>query len=288
MKKQVMKKVIGIAVFILACIAICFGVDQTSVGRVKRPKTYGEYDEIRNAWTNTEAKDVSALENENEEAVKEKEIERRELTKTAFLTFDDGPSENTEKVLETLNEYGIKATFFMVADEITPEREELVKRMVEDGHVIGIHTSCHNYKKIYKTKEDCLEDIIKARNRIQEVTGVTPKYYRFPYGSANCFISGYCVEIIEELEKMGIEYIDWNVTAEDAIGKPTAYSIMKNIRHFDKYMEPVILLHDGSVNSLTAKILPKVIEKIKKAGYEFGTIDQRSKPYQWSHTWKKK
>lgn len=288
MNKQVIKKVIGIASFILICIAICFMVDQTSVGRVKSPKTYGEYEERRNAWQEEDSQDVSAVEMENEVAAKEAELEKRELTKTAFLTFDDGPSENTEKVLDILAKYNIKATFFLVAQEITPEREKIVKRMVEEGHVIGIHTYNHNYKKIYKSKISCLDDILNTKSRIEEVAGVTPKYYRFPYGSANCYISGFCNDIIEELSNRGIQYIDWNVTGEDAIGKPTSYSIMKNIRSFEKYMEPVLLLHDGSSNKLTVKVLPKIIEKIKAAGYGFGTMDQRSKPYQWSHKWQKK
>ena len=288
MNKQVVIRIVGIVSFVLICIAICFMVDQTSVGRVSSPKTYGEYEERKNAWSDQESIDVSAIENENEEAAKEADIERKELTKTAFLTFDDGPSENTEKVLDILDKNNIKATFFMVAKEITPEREALVKRMLKEGHVIGIHTYDHNYKNIYKSKERCLEDIYKTMERITEVTGVSPKYYRFPYGSANCYISGFCNDIIEELDSKNIQYIDWNVTGEDAIGKPTSYSILKNIKCFDKYMEPVILLHDGSSNQLTVKVLPKIIEKIKAAGYGFGTIEQRSKPYQWSHTRRKK
>ncbi len=284
MKKQVIVRIVGIVSFVVICIAICFLVDQTSVGRVKSPKTYGEYEERKSAWNQQESQDVSAIEDENKEA----NIEKKELTKTAFLTFDDGPSANTEKVLDILDKYQIKATFFLVASEITPEREALLKRMLEEGHVIGIHTYDHNYKNIYKSKKSCLEDILKTSQRITEATGITPKYYRFPYGSANCYISGFCNDIIEELYNRDIQYIDWNVTGEDAIGKPTSYSIMKNIRIFDRYMEPVILLHDGQSNNLTVKVLPKIIEKIKAAGYGFGTIDQRSKPYQWSHNWRKK
>ena len=287
MKRQVSKKIIGIVSFIFICIAICFIVDQTSVGRVQYPKTYGEYEEQKNIWNQEESLDVTAMEGENKEAARDADIERKELTKTAFLTFDDGPSKNTEKVLDILKEYQIKATFFIVAQEITPEREAIVNRMIKEGHVVGIHTYNHNYKKIYKSKQSCLEDILKSSERIEEATGIAPRYYRFPYGSANCYISGFCNDIIEELNNRNIQYIDWNVSGEDAIGKPTSYSIMKNIRSFDRYMEPVILLHDGQSNGLTAKVLPQIIEKIKKEGYGFGTIDQRSKPYQWSHGWKK-
>ena len=288
MNKKVIHKMIGIATFIAICIAICFVVDQTSIGRVSGPTTYGEYEKQKAAFDEGDSLDVSAMESENDAAVREAELEKKELTKTAFLTFDDGPSANTEKVLDILDEYGIKATFFMVAEEITPDREALVKRMVKEGHIVGIHTYDHNYKKIYRSKASCLEDIIKTGDRIAEITGAQPTYYRFPYGSANCYMSGFCNDIITDLNNRNIQYIDWNVSGEDAIGTPTSRSILKNISSFDKYMEPVILLHDGKTNKLTVKVLPKIIEKIKAAGYQFGTIDKRSKPYQWSHGWKKK
>ncbi len=282
MKKQIIKRVVGITGFVLVCLAICIIVDQTSIGKVRGSRTYGEYQKKRDAWQQ-ECVDVSALEGENKEA----QLEQRELTKTAFLTFDDGPSENTEKVLDILDEYDVKATFFLVGQEINEETEPIIKRMIESGHVVGIHTWNHNRKKIYRSEESCMEDIVQTSERIADVTGETPKYYRFPYGSANCYISGFCCDVIADLNQLNIQYVDWNVTGEDAVGHPTSSSIMKNIRKFDKYMEPVILLHDGKTNGLTVKCLPKIIEKIKAAGYEFGTIEDRSKPYQWTHKWQK-
>lgn len=283
-----MQKKVGLAAFIVICLTVCYFIDRTA-NNYNSPKTYGEYQEkqISKATTVLQQTGNANAEQENANAI-EKAEEEKEMVKKAFLTFDDGPSDNTLKVLETLDKYNIKATFFMIAEEITPEREELVKKMIAEGHVVGVHTYSHNRNEIYKDKEACIADIKKTYDKLLDVTGQAPCYYRFPYGSANCYITGYCNAVIRDLNDMGLSYIDWNVSGEDSVGKPTKASIMKNIKTFDKYIEPVILLHDGSSNKLTAEILPEIIEKIKAAGYEFGTMDERSKPYQWPHKWQEK
>lgn len=283
-----MKKKVGLTVFVAVCLLVCYVVDQTNVGYRELPRTYGEYQEQEAEAASASKVTGAANGKKAEEENKEKVVEEKERTKTVYLTFDDGPSDNTVKVLKTLDKYGIKATFFVVAEEITKENEDLLREMVADGHVIGVHTYSHNSKKIYASEEACLEDVKKAYDKIYEITGEKPVYYRFPYGSANCYMVGFCEAIIGDLDGMGLTYIDWNVSGEDAVGKPTKSSIMKNIKKFEKYQEPVILLHDGRSNKLTAKILPEIIEKMKAAGYAFDTIDKRSKPYQWPHVCQEK
>lgn len=302
MKIRLKKKAAGIVAFIAVCLVVCYLFDMTSL-RYNNTETYGEYNKRTNHAADEEQVQ-EAMKSETKQSVVKKHVEqenttqkksedsqekvKKQLTKKVFLTFDDGPSENTEKVLETLKKYNARATFFMIGEQITPEKEELVKSMVKAGHMVGVHTYTHNEKKMYANKEACLKDIKKTYDRILEVTGVKPIYYRFPYGSANCYVSGYCNEVIRELKGMGLEYIDWNVTGEDSVGKPTSYSIMKNVSKFKNYMEPVVLLHDGQSNKLTAKLLPQILKKMKAAGYEFGTMDERSELYQWPHDWQKK
>ncbi|WP_343209945.1 polysaccharide deacetylase family protein [Anaerolentibacter hominis] len=202
--------------------------------------------------------------------------------KIAYLTFDDGPSENTRTILEILNKYDVKATFFLIGEEITPEREELLKEMVEQGHSIGIHTYCHEKEKIYASAENYWDDFNKAYEKIMQVTGVGPEILRFPWGSVNKYMSGIGDKVIKDLNEKGFTYYDWNVSGEDAVGKPTKSSIMKNIKHdLTKYNEPVILLHDGSSNQLTAEALPDIIEYIKANGYDFDVVQHRYKPYQY-------
>lgn len=279
-----MNKKVGVAVFIMVILLACYFIQQgADLYRANR-QTYGEYkaNGKQNETTKAVIANTKQVEIENLIA----EDNKQEIKKVAYLTFDDGPSENTEKVLQTLKKYNIKATFFMIGNEITKEREPLVKQMVEEGHLIGIHTYSHEKNEIYCSKDACILDFQKAYDRIYEVTGIAPTVYRFPWGSANCYIKGYCNEVIKEMDQKGLTFYDWNVTAEDSVGRPTSYSILKNISGFKKYNEPVILMHDGQSNKLTVKMLPEIIEKIKAAGYEFDTVDHRTRPYQWKHDWK--
>ena len=95
-------------------------------------------------------------------------------------------------------------------------------------------------------------------------------------------VSSICDAIIEKMEKEGYEYFDWNVSAEDSVGTPTKASILKNIKKdFDKYDEPIILMHDSAINKATVEALPSIIEMLKEEGYSFGTLDEMSKPYHY-------
>ena len=202
--------------------------------------------------------------------------------KVAYLTFDDGPSFLTKEVVEILKKENIQATFFLIGSQIMEEEEELLKRMVEDGHLLGIHTYTHKSNEIYRSADSYIEDAKKTAERIYEVTGEWPKIYRFPWGSKNCYVSSICDAIIEKMEKEGYEYFDWNVSAEDSVGTPTKASILKNIKKdFDKYDEPIILMHDSAINKATVEALPSIIEMLKEEGYSFGTLDEMSKPYHY-------
>lgn len=203
--------------------------------------------------------------------------------KTVFLTFDDGPSRQTAKILDILEQYQIKASFFVVSKDLTESGAEAMQRATVEGHVIGMHSHTHDYKKIYASVETLLKDYNEVYQMIQDTTGITPKFYRFPGGSYNTIGKNCIKEAIPELARRGFVYFDWNVTAEDAVGNPTASSIKKNIFHnLDQIVQPVILMHDGPCNSLTVEVLPEIIEELIKRGYSFDTLDHR-KPcvFQW-------
>lgn len=204
-----------------------------------------------------------------------------EEKKTAYLTFDDGPSLTTCDILNVLDEYDVKATFFVLGCTITEEGEDCLRAMVEQGHTIGIHTYSHSYKKIYASVEAYLEDFYQDYQLIYETTGVRVNIFRFPWGSNNGYNKHIKKELVAEMERRGFTYYDWNVSAEDSVGNPTAYRIKKNImKDLDRFDNPIILMHDASVNKLTAKTLPDVIESIIEKGYGFDTLDHR-KPYQF-------
>lgn len=199
-----------------------------------------------------------------------------ELQKTVYLTFDDGPSKNTGKVLDVLKEYGVKATFFVIGKDLTEEGIEYMKRAVAEGHDIGMHTYSHNYKKIYASVSSFLADYDELRKELEEILGFAPNIFRFPGGSYCSYCKNIRKELIEEMTRRGYSYYDWNVSAEDSVGTVTAYSIRKNI--FPRVYEvssPVILMHDSSINCLTAELLPELIEKLQAEGYTFEVLTAR-------------
>lgn len=201
--------------------------------------------------------------------------------KIAYLTFDDGPSKNTYKILDILEEMDIHATFFIVGSTITDDSEDSLKRMVHEGHTLGIHTYSHMCNEIYCSIERYLEDFNMVYQQIYDITGERVSVYRFPWGSNNGYSKGIKDALMEEMERRGFACYDWSVSANDSVGKPTAYSIRHNIEKDLKNQDyPIILMHDSSINDLTVKMLPEVIKMISEKGYEFDTLDHRE-PYQF-------
>lgn len=196
-------------------------------------------------------------------------------SKVAYLTFDDGPSKNTPKVLDILDKYNIKATFFMIGQQINEENKELVKSMSDEGHKIGIHTYCHDYKSIYVNEKTYVEDFNKTKEIIEKVTGISPTIYRFPGGSCNVYIGCIKDKLISGLSEEGYTYYDWNVSGEDSVGHPTTYSIYNNVvKDVCNFDNPIILLHDSAINDNTVNALEDIIKYILEKGYTFGTLSE--------------
>ncbi len=191
--------------------------------------------------------------------------------KTVFLTFDDGPSENTPAILDALDKAGAKATFFVVGTQVG-KHPEYLKQAAERGHAIGIHTESHKYGELYDSVEAYLTDFNAAYQRVVEVTGQKPEIFRFPGGSINQYSKGIYQELIAEMLRRGFVYYDWNVSAEDAVGDPTVQSIVDNVFARDSLRMPVVLMHDGAYTKATAEALPSILEKYKSLGYSFGRL----------------
>lgn len=201
-----------------------------------------------------------------------------EEEKVCYLTFDDGPSKNTLKVLDVLEEQGVKATFFVVGEEIeeSEENKEILREVAKRGHLIALHTYSHDYDKIYSSVEAFLADYERVFTLVEEITDQRIYMFRFPGGSYNSYVKRMRRELIDEMNRRGFVYYDWNVSGNDSIGSPTLYSINKNIsRDLTRYQLPVVLLHDGKPNKLTAQSLSGIIESIRAKGYSFGVLDER-------------
>ena len=199
-----------------------------------------------------------------------------DIQKIAYLTFDDGPSKNTEKILDTLKEYNIKATFFIIGSNLDETKISCLKRAAEEGHAIGMHTYSHDYTKIYSSVETFLADYDQLRQTLEKILGYTPTIFRFPGGSYCSYGTAIREDLINEMTRRGYTYFDWNISAEDSVGNVTPYSINSNIfPKIYKVSSPVILMHDSATTKLTADLLPDIIEELLLNGYTFETLETR-------------
>ena len=179
-----------------------------------------------------------------------------------YLTFDDGPSIYTDEILDILKEYDVKATFFVVGKGKEPY-EEACRRIVEEGHTLGMHSYSHVYQEIYASREAFIWDVNILQDYLYKVTGVHPEIYRFPGGSSNRVSTVDMQELKDYLNEIGIVWYDWNISSGDTTGHPGYEQIVKNCTSdLENYGEAVILLHDAADKKTTVQALPKIIETI--------------------------
>ncbi len=203
---------------------------------------------------------IEPLEAQRPEDVTEQETE---ALHKVYLTFDDGPSKNTEAILDILDEYGVKATFFVVGKEDS-EAARRMQMIYERGHTIGMHSFTHDYSKIYHSVEDFREDFLMLKQYIYDATGVETTYFRFPGGSSNLISELNMTEFVTFIEEQGVEYYDWNVSSGDGTGKLIPVDMLvKNCTEMIPYYETsIILLHDSAPKTTTVEALPEIIETI--------------------------
>ena len=191
--------------------------------------------------------------------------------KTVYLTFDDGPSIYTKEILDTLDKYGVKATFFVV----NGKQNHLMKEIVNRGHQIGLHTYTHRYDILYKSEQAYYDDLNKINEVVKNETGVETKLIRFPGGSSNAISKKYSKGLMTKLTASVVEngyyYYDWNCTNGDAEGAKTVTDQLRYCSKFPRSAnEIVVLMHDNK--KLTAQSLPYIIEYYKACGMEFGIL----------------
>ncbi len=187
----------------------------------------------------------------------------REPVHRVYLTFDDGPSASTDAILDILKAYEVKATFFVVGKE-GEESQAALKRIVEEGHSLGMHSYSHVYNDIYQSVDSFAADLQRIRDYLYEVTGVECKLYRFPGGSSNRVSHVNIRELGAYLQEQGIQYFDWNLSGKDASGVPIdADTILHNCTTgITEKKNAVILLHDAKDKVSTVEALPGIIENI--------------------------
>lgn len=203
---------------------------------------------------------------------------------TIYLTFDDGPSaEITPYILDILGAKGVNATFFIVGYKPGTVQEELVQRIVDEGHSIGLHGESHDYSKIYSSIENLEANFLTLQSKILESTGIRPTIIRFPGGSSNTVSKNYCTGIMTKAStyftEQGFVYFDWNVDSRDAGVAKTADEVYENVvSGLKPGRRNIVLMHDSASKMHTLEALESIIDYGLENGYEFKVITSETAP----------
>ena len=191
--------------------------------------------------------------------------------KTICLTFDDGPGPYTEQLLDLLQQYHVKATFFVVDTPYV----ELLTRMALEGHTIGCHSACHEYGEIYRSSEAYWEDFDKIQQVVEVYTGEKPLLLRFPGGSSNTISKKYCPGLMSQLaretESRELRYFDWNVDSGDGSGLGDTETVYQNvISGIRGQAYSVVLQHD--IHRFSVDAVERIIQWGLQNGYRFAPL----------------
>ena len=189
--------------------------------------------------------------------------------KVIYLTFDDGPSNYTNTLLDILKKYNVKATFFVTSNG----SDDTIKKAYQEGHSIGIHSYSHKYNEIYKSEEAFFKDVDKVNERIKRITGEYSRILRFAGGSSNTvsrFNKGIMTRLSKEVELRGYKYFDWNVSSSDTATKDSnkiANNVIRSLRKGNN----VVLQHDTNYGSV--KAVEQIIQYGLSHGYVFDALN---------------
>lgn len=197
--------------------------------------------------------------------------------KVVYLTFDDGPSAYTQQLLDVLELYNVKATFFTTS--ASPRYRYLIGEAARAGHTVAIHTATHVYSQVYASEDAYFEDLRTQASVIEEETGTWPMLVRFPGGSSNKVSRNYCVGIMTALtqavQDQGYQYFDWNVASGDAGETTDTDQVFQNvINGIKQHNVSTVLQHDTHKFSVDA--VERIIIWGLENGYTFLPLDETS------------
>ena len=196
--------------------------------------------------------------------------------KNIYLTFDDGPGAYTQKILDTLNKYNIKATFFVTHQ--FANYMYMIGEEYSSGHTVAVHTYTHNYKTVYTTVDGYISDFNQMNEIIKEYTGSYSNIFRFPGGSSNTvsrsYGKGIVTQIANEMTSRGYYYFDWNVDSQDAAGANQSKVYSEVVNGVERCTDCVVLMHD--IKLATANALDDILNTLSSKGYTFKTLNASS------------
>ena len=201
--------------------------------------------------------------------------------KVAYITIDDGLSPYTTQILDALAANNTKATFFVVGRNLQG-REELLRRIVDEGHALGIHSYSHELTEIYDSVDAFLADYNLVYEQIKEMTGQETTIFRFPGGSINSYNTTTYQNIIAEMTRRGFTYFDWNISAEDANTSANYDNVYSRlIGSYAQYERAHILMHE---KSFTVAVLDGLIPSMRQNGYRFELLDNTVRPVMFGYS----
>lgn len=192
--------------------------------------------------------------------------------KVIYLTFDDGPGGKiTNKVLDTLKEENVPATFFVIGCQIE-NQEDIIMRMKNEGHSIGLHSLSHDRNKLYHGNEGFINEMIKEQELLEKITGEKHNILRFPFGCNN---STYKLtdSLVKSIHDNNLKIYDWTQDSGDGANcNASPDSIFR--KSISDSNNVVLLMHCTYINKNSATALPSIIKHYKNAGYTFKAIDE--------------
>ncbi len=193
-------------------------------------------------------------------------------SKIAYITFDDGPSIYTDKILDILNAYDAKATFFMLSNNIQ-KYPDSVQKLVDHGNAVGLHGVTHDVKKIYKSPSSVVAEMTECNHSLQKAVGFRTDLIRVPYGSKPYMTQ----RVKDEVVKAGYKMWDWNIDSKDSSRKNVEpITILENVKQqVLRQKVPVILLHE---RKSTVQALPDLLGFLHEKNYILVPINDNVKP----------
>lgn len=263
MKNNILNKIsIGLSIVLILFLIFIF---------IKIENVKAAYDTTQEKTTELNSK-LTKLDNEHK-ALKDKYTKALANQKRIFLTFDDGPSANTNKIIEILKKEKVKATFFV----IDHDNDKDYQKIINSGNQIALHTFKHDYG-MYTSADKFMADLRKIQERVKKATGKDVKVFRFAGGSSNGYVSSATLnKIFAKLKAEGFIYQDWNCDNGDA----TAITVDKNklVKNATSCGTPKVinlLMHDAPAKTTTVEALPAVIKYYRDRGYVFDVLDEDS------------
>ncbi len=268
------------AAIFIAIIFCCYYIVSQSrwgfytSGGIRDPETSKLDFADEESLTSTQETENEIEENKTEEVSAQSENDGN--IKRAYLTFDDGPSDNTGEILDILDANNVKATFFVVGRE--EKYYDTYRDIVNRGHTLGLHSYTHDYDKIYASLDDFAEDIEELQKLLYDVTGVSCVYYRFPGGSSNTVSKVDMDTLIDYVNNKGLVYYDWNALNNDAVcGSFTPQQLVDNImKDAVSQNDVVILMHDLTARHTTVESLQQLIDELREQGFTLLPIDENA------------